>query len=82
MPGGRLPETENKRVRNISCLQSSRDRLRNLSSARLRERVFETVFERETNIYKVVAFGRCSLTRSGRCVTSCERIDCTNTKHI
>lgn len=37
MPGGRLPETENKGKCQISGLKSGRGRLRNLSSGRLRE---------------------------------------------
>ena len=74
MLGGRLLETENKRVYQISCLKSGRGRLRILSSGRLWES-FETVFDwekKKTVIYKVVAYGRWSLTRSGRY----ERVDC------
>ena len=37
MPGGRLRETENKRVRQISGPKSGRGRLRNLSSGHLQE---------------------------------------------
>ena len=37
MPGGRLPETENKRICQISGPKSGRGRLRNLRSGRLRE---------------------------------------------
>ena len=35
--GGRLPETENKRIRRISGVKSGRGRLRDLRSGRLRE---------------------------------------------
>ena len=38
MPGGRLQETENKRICQLSGLKSARDRFRNLSSGCLRER--------------------------------------------
>ena len=37
MLGGRLPETENKRICQISGLKSGRGRFRNLSGGRLRE---------------------------------------------
>ena len=37
MPGGRLPETENKRIYQIFGPKSGRGRLRNLGSGRLRE---------------------------------------------
>ena len=37
MLGGRLPETENKRICQISGLKSGRGPLRNLSGGRLRE---------------------------------------------
>ena len=37
MPGDRLPETENKRICQISGPKSGRGRLRNLRSGRLRE---------------------------------------------
>ena len=37
MPGGCLPETENKRICQISGPKSGRGRLRNLRSGRLRE---------------------------------------------
>ena len=37
MPGGRLPETENERIYQISGPKSGRGRLRNLGSGRLRE---------------------------------------------
>ena len=37
MPGGRLPETENKRICQISGPKSGRGRLRNLPSGRLGE---------------------------------------------
>ena len=45
MPGGRLPETENKEICQISGLKSGRCRLGNLISGRLRE---STVFIRLT----------------------------------
>ena len=73
MPGGRLPETENKRICQISGPKSGRGRLRNLRSARLRESFWNSVCLRnKTVICKVVSYGRWSLTRSGRY----ERIDC------
>ena len=37
MPGGRLPETENKRICQISGPKSGRGRLRNLCSGLLRK---------------------------------------------
>ena len=37
MPGGRLPETENKRIYQISGPKSGRGRFGNLGSGRLRE---------------------------------------------
>ena len=37
MPGGRLPEKENKRICQISGPKSDRGHLRNLRSGRLRE---------------------------------------------
>ena len=73
MPGGRLPETENKRICQISGPKSGRGRLRNLRSGRLRESFWNSVCLRnKTVICKVVSYGRWSLTRSGRY----ERIDC------
>ena len=72
--GGRLPETENKRICQIFGLKSGRGRLRNLSSGRLQESSWNSIWLRnKTVIYKVVAYGRWSLTRSGRK----ERVDCT-----
>ena len=44
MPGGRLPETENKRIYQISGPKSGRGRFGNLGSGPY-ERVFETVFD-------------------------------------
>ena len=73
MPGGRLPETENKRICQISGPKSGRGRLRNLRSGRLRESFWNSVCLRnKTIICKVVSYERWSLTRSGRY----ERIDC------
>ena len=75
MPGGRLPETENKRICQISGPKSGRGRLRNLRSGRLRESFWNSVFLRNKTVIcncKVVSYGRWSLTRSGRY----ERIDC------
>ena len=37
MPGGHLPETENKRIYQISGPESGRGRFGNLSSGRLRQ---------------------------------------------
>ena len=46
MPAGRLPETENKRIYQISGPKSGRGRFENLGSGRLRDSgVFETVFD-------------------------------------
>ena len=73
MLGGRLLETENKRIYQISCLKSARGRLRNLNSGRLWESFMNSIWQRnKTVIYKAVAYGRWSLTRSGRY----ERVDC------
>ena len=47
MLGGRLPETENKRIYQISGPKSGRSRFGNLGSGRLRES-FETAFDWET----------------------------------
>ena len=73
MLGGRLPETENKRICQISGLKSGCGPLRNLSVVAY-ERALETVFElkNKTVVYEVVAYGRWSLMRSGRY----ERVDC------
>ena len=77
MLGGRLLGTESKRIYQISCLKNGRGRLRNLSSGRLRESFWNSIWLRnKTVIYKVVAYGRWSLRRSGRY----ERVDCTLTK--
>ena len=73
MPGGRLPETENKRICQISGPKSGHGRLRNLCSGRLQESFWNSVWLRnKTVICKVVAYGRWSLKRSGRY----ERVDC------
>ena len=61
MPAGRLPETESKRIYQISSPKSGRGRLRNLGSGRLRES-FETVFDWETKRL----FVKWSLTGGGR----------------
>ena len=45
MPGGCLPETENKRIYQISGPKSGRGRFGNLGSGRFNTRVFETVFD-------------------------------------
>ena len=44
MLGGRLPETENKRICQISGLKSGRGRFRNLSGGRLRESSGNSIF--------------------------------------
>ena len=67
MPAGRLPETESKRIYQISSPKSGRGRLRNLGSGRLRESFWNSVWLRnKTIVCKVIAYGRWSLTRSGR----------------
>ena len=67
MPAGRLPETESKRIYQISSPKSGRGRLRNLGSGRLRESFWNSVWLRnKTIVCKVIANGRWSLTRSGR----------------
>ena len=43
MPGGRLPETENKEICQISGLKSGRCRLGNLISGRLRESIWNSI---------------------------------------
>ena len=48
MPAGRLPETENKRIYQISGPKKGRGRFGNSGSCRFNERVFETVFDWET----------------------------------
>ena len=74
MPGGRLPETENKRIYQISGPKSGRGRFGNLGSCRLRESFWNSVWLRNKRIIcEVVAYGRWSLARSGRY----ERGDCT-----
>ena len=66
MPGGRLPETENKRIYQISGPKSGRGRFGNLGSGRLRESFWNSVWLRNKRIIcKVVAYGRWLLTRSG-----------------
>ena len=50
MLGGRLPETENKRICEISCLKGGRGPLRILSGGRF-ERALETVFKNKTVVY-------------------------------
>ena len=73
MPGGNLPETENKRMCQISGPKSGRSRLRNLCSGSLGESFWNSVWLRnKTVICKVAAYGRWSLTRGGRY----ERVDC------
>ena len=62
MPGGRLPETENKRICQISGPKSGRGRLRNLRSGRLRESFWNSVWLRnKTVVCKVVAYEKWSL---------------------
>ena len=73
MPGGRLPETEKKRIYQISGPERGRGRFGNLGSGRLRESFWNSVWLRNKRIIcEVVACGRWSLTRSGRY----ERVDC------
>ena len=73
MPGGRLPETENKRIYQISGPKSGCGRFGNVGSGRLRESFWNSVWLRNKRIIcEVVAYERWTLTRSGRY----ERIDC------
>ena len=73
MPGGRLPETKNKRIYQISGRKTGHGRLGNLGSGHLRESFWNSVWLRNKRIIcEVVAYGRWSLTRSGRY----ERVDC------
>ena len=73
MPGGRLPETENKRICQIFGPKSGHSRLRNLHSGRLRESFWNGVWLRNKRIIcKVAVYGRWLLTRGGRY----ERVDC------
>ena len=73
MPGGRLPETENKRIYQLSGPKSGRGRFGKLGSGRLRESLGNSVGLRNKRIIcKVVASERWSLTRSSRY----ERVDC------
>ena len=65
MPGGRLPETENKWIYQISGPTSGGGRFGSLRSGRLRESFGNSVWLRNKRIIcKVVAYGRWSLTRS------------------
>ena len=55
--GGRLPKTENKRIRRISGVRRSRGRLRNLRSSRLRENFWKSIqLTNKTVISKVVTY--------------------------
>ena len=58
MPGGRLPETENKEICQISGLKSGLCRLRNLISGRLRESIWNSICLTKKNpvIYKVISY--------------------------
>ena len=62
MLGCRLPETENKRICQISGLKSGRGPLINLRGGRLRENRLETVFNQETKRL----FAKWSLMGGGR----------------
>ena len=65
MLGGRLLETENKRIYQISCLKSGHSRLRNLSSGCLRESFINSIWLRNKTVIQ-----------SGRY----ERVDCISSK--
>ena len=52
MPGGRLPETENKRICQISGPKSGRGRSRNLRSGRLRESFWNSVWNKQNGYLK------------------------------
>ena len=52
MPGGRLRESENKRICRISDLKSGRGRLRNSSSGRLREFLKQYLTETENGYFQ------------------------------
>ena len=68
MPGGRLPETENKWIYQISGPTSGGGRFGNLRSGRLRESFWNSVWLRNKRIIcKVVAYGRWSLWESWLC---------------
>ena len=72
MPGGRLPETENKRICQISGPKSGRGRLRNLRSGRLRESFWNSVWNKQNGYLKsgrlreVVAYEKWSLSWLGK----------------
>ena len=67
MPGGCLPETQNKRIYQISGPKSGCGRLGNLGSGRLRESFWNSAdWETKGLFCKVVAYARWSLKRSGR----------------
>ena len=51
MPGGCLPETENKRMCQISGPKSGHSRLRNLHSGRLRESILKQCLTEKQNGY-------------------------------
>ena len=73
MLGGRLLETDIKRKWQISGLESGCIRLRNLSSGRLPESFWNSIWTRNKMfIYKVVAYRRWSLMRSDHY----GRVDC------
>ena len=76
MLGGRLPETDNKSICHISCLQSSRGGFRNLSSGRLRESFWNSIWMRNKKLVTKwsLSGGDRLATKSGRCET-CERVD-------
>ena len=66
MPGGRLPETENKRIYQISGPKRGRGLFGNLGGGRLQESFWNSVWLRNKRIIcEVVAYWRWSLTRSG-----------------
>ena len=62
MPGGRLRETENKRISRICDLKTGRGRLRNSSSGRLREIFLKNIWLRNKTVsFKEVAYEKLSL---------------------
>ena len=71
--GSRLPETENKKICQISDLKRGRGRFRNSSGGRLRESSGNSNLTERQNgclrsgrLREVVAYGRWSLTGRGR----------------
>ena len=68
--GGRLLETKNKRIHQISGQKSGRGCLRNLSSGRLRDNFWNSIWLKYKNylqsrhLWEVAAYKKCSLGES------------------